>query len=224
MSVPATADESYVYISSGTWSLMGVERKKPDLSEKSRICNFTNEGGYEYRFRYLKNIMGLWMIQSIKKEQNDRYSFAELCALAEAEREYPGRVDINDNRFLAPKSMKEEIREALREHSYPVPKNDGELAACIYQSLAESYADTIKELEILTGTRYDTIHIVGGGSHADYLNKLTEEKTGRKVIAGPSEATAIGNLLAQMIAEGEFATLTEARTCVAASGECRKQS
>ncbi len=214
MAVPVYNSSDVVYISSGTWSLMGVELEKPDLSEESRRRNFTNEGGYDYRFRYLKNIMGLWMIQSVRRETGNKYSFAQLCELAIQEDKYPGRVDINDNRFLAPENMTEEITAALVEQGIRAPKNIGELATCIYQSLAESYASTVLEIESMTGKKYDSIHIVGGGCNADYLNELTAKATKKTIYAGPSEATAIGNLLSQMIHYCEFENLTEARRAV----------
>lgn len=213
MAVPVFGGREAVYISSGTWSLMGVERMEADLRDESRIHNFTNEGGYDYRFRYLKNIMGLWMIQSVRKEIAADMSFGEICAQA-AETGYKGRVDVNDNRFLAPLSMTEEVKKALKEAGYPEPSGVAELAACIYESLADSYGETIKEIEELTGKKYDSINIVGGGCNATYLNELTAKATGKTVYAGPSEATAIGNLLVQMIKSGEYADLETARKAV----------
>ena len=213
LSVPA-ADEDYLYISSGTWSLMGIERTEADCSGESKKANFTNEGGFDYRFRYLKNIMGLWMIQSVKKELGDEYSFAQLCAMAEQENDFPSRVDVDDMRFLAPRSMTEEIKAYCKEHDMPVPEKPGELAACVYQSLAEAYQGVAEEISQLTGKPYQRIHIVGGGSNADYLNQLTADATGLKVYAGPTEATAIGNIAAQMIHTGEFTSLTETRKVI----------
>ena len=136
VAVPAQKDA--LYISSGTWSLMGVEQEEANCSEESRKANLTNEGGYEYRYRFLKNIMGLWMIQSVRHEYEDAYSFAQLCEMAEACRDFPSRVDVNDERFLAPDSMIEAIRRVCRENGQQVPENVGEIATVIYQSLAES--------------------------------------------------------------------------------------
>jgi rhamnulokinase len=209
MALP-TDKENTLYISSGTWSLMGVERLSPDCSEASRTRNFTNEGGYGYRYRYLKNIMGLWMIQSIKKELGDKYSFDELCVLAEKS-DIASLVDCNDVRFLAPESMIDEIKRACAENGQAVPKTPGELAAVVYNSLANCYKAAALELEELTGQSYGDIHIVGGGSKNDYLNRLTAKATGKNVIAGPAEATAIGNIMAQMIAAGEMKGLAEGR-------------
>lgn len=213
LSVPTNSDDC-VYISSGTWSLMGVERMEADTSMDSKAANFTNEGGYDYRFRYLKNIMGLWMIQSVRHELNDAYSFARLCELAEECRDFPSRVDVNDDVFLAPESMIEAVKDYCRAGSQPVPETPGELATVIYQSLAQSYGSTVKEIEALTGRTYTKIHIVGGGSNAAYLNDLTAKASGKTVYAGPGEATAIGNLLAQMLKDNVFASIEEARTCI----------
>lgn len=207
-------DGSGLYISSGTWSLMGVENDRAFCDERSRRANLTNEGGYDYRFRYLKNIMGLWMIQSVRHELNDAYSFAELCDMAEACKDFPSRVDVNDDCFLAPENMMQAIADYCVKTGQSAPQTLGEYATVIYQSLAECYGDTVKELEENTRKYYDAIHIIGGGSNAAYLNQLTANATGRKVYAGPSEATAIGNIMAQMIRDGVFKDLKEARTCV----------
>lgn len=213
ISVPALEDE-FIYISSGTWSLMGTECPEAIVNKKSMEANFTNEGGYDYRFRYLKNIMGLWMIQSVKKLLNDKYSFGELCDMAEAKKAFPSRVKVNDGRFLAPDNMITEIQNACREEGMPVPEEPGEIATVIYQSLAECYADTVKEIEEQTGKNYQCIYIIGGGSNAKYLNQLTANRSGKVVFAGPGEGTAIGNLVVQMLAEGDFWTVDEARECI----------
>lgn len=221
MAVPTTSDEC-LYISSGTWSLMGIENQKAICHEESRQKNFTNEGGYNYRYRYLKNIMGLWMIQSVRHELGDAYSFAQLCELAEENITFPSRVDVNNEAFLAPDHMRTAIQEYCRKSGQRVPESIGEIATVIYQSLAESYAETTMEIEAITGKSYDTIHIVGGGSNAAYLNQLTAEKAKRKVLAGPSEATAIGNLMAQMIEDQVFTDLKAARRCVYESFEIKE--
>jgi rhamnulokinase len=209
MALP-TDKENTLYISSGTWSLMGVERLSPDCAEHSRALGFTNEGGYDSRYRYLKNIMGLWMIQSVKKELGNRYTFDELCGLAEKS-DIPSLVDCNDIRFLAPESMIGELKKACAETGQTVPETPGELAAVVYDSLANCYKEAAEELEELTGQKFGDIHIVGGGSKDAYLNRLTAKITGKNVIAGPAEATAIGNLMAQMIAAGELKGLAEGR-------------
>ncbi len=214
LAVPTNGDT--VYISSGTWSLMGIERMEADCSPRSRMMNFTNEGGYDYRFRYLKNIMGLWMIQSVRKELRERgedYSYDELCKKAALET-IPSIVPCQDDRFLAPKSMILEIQESCRESGQPVPETAFELASVVYNSLAVCYQETIADIENITGKHYDHINVVGGGSNAAYLNEVTAKRCRRTVYAGPGEATAIGNMLVQMLADGVFGNLQEARSCV----------
>lgn len=219
LAVPAEG-ENVLYISSGTWSLMGVERMTPDCSVRSMSADFTNEGGYDHRYRYLKNIMGLWFIQSVRKELAQDMSFGEICELA-AKESIPTIVDCNDERFLAPKSMTEAVKDYCRETNQQIPQTLGELAAVIYNSLAKCYADTLAQMEGITKKYYDTIYVVGGGANADYLNKLTARYTGRKVSAGPTEATAIGNLTVQMLSDGVFDNLSEARTCIRKSFDIR---
>ena len=212
LAVP-TNDDDAVYISSGTWSLMGIERKEADCSMESMKANFTNEGGYDHRFRYLKNIMGLWMIQSVKKEFTEDLSFAQICEMASKET-IPSIVDCNDDCFLAPKSMIKAVQDFCSRAGQQVPETVGEISSVIYNSLAKCYGDTVQEIEEITGKKYSTIYVVGGGSNAGYLNELTAKYTGKKVSAGPSEATAIGNVIVQMLHDGVFKDLPEARTCV----------
>ena len=213
MAVPSNGD-NVMYISSGTWSLMGIESLTPQLADICMEHSFTNEGGYNYRYRVLKNIMGLWMIQNVKKELNDKYSFAELCDMASENSDFPSIVDAVDNRFLAPKNMSEEIKKCCADTNQPIPETIGQLTAVIYNSLAKCYADCANEIEEFTGKKYPAINIIGGGSNADYLNRITAKTSGRTVLAGPSEATAIGNLMAQMLSVGSFKDLTDARDCV----------
>jgi len=213
MAVPCE-DGKAMYISSGTWSLMGMEHSSPICSEQSMQMNFTNEGGYEYRYRVLKNIMGLWMIQSIRHEYEDQYSFAQICSMAEENRNFPSRVDVNDNEFLAPKSMIQAVKNYCLKSGQPVPKSLGEIATVVYQSLAACYGKTAAEIEQMAGEEFEILHVIGGGANADYLNQLTADCTGKKVIAGPTEATAIGNITAQMLEEKIFTDLREARKCI----------
>ncbi len=220
MAVPQTEGDG-IYISSGTWSLMGIESPEPIITKEAAAANLTNEGGYDHRFRFLKNIMGLWMIQSVRHEYQDAYSFAQLCDMAEESRDFSSRVDVNDQSFLSPDSMIEAIKQYCQKTGQPVPETVGELAAVVYRSLAQSYGETVKELETIAGRTYDSIHIIGGGSNAAYLNQLTADATGKIVYAGPGEATAIGNLLAQMIHAGDLADLKNARKCVRESFEIR---
>ncbi|MCI5868903.1 MAG: rhamnulokinase [Dorea sp.] len=213
MAMPAR-EEDAIYISSGTWSLMGIEKETAQCDEESRQANFTNEGGYDHRFRYLKNIMGLWMIQSVRHELKDAYSFAELCEMAEKCSDFPSRVDVNDDCFLAPENMTREVQEYCRRTGQKVPETTGEIAAVIYQSLAKCYGETIRKMEQSQKKQYTSIHVIGGGANAGYLNRLTAQQTQKIVYAGPGEATAIGNLMAQMIKGKELADLAEARKCV----------
>lgn len=208
-----TEEDDALYISSGTWSLMGTERKKADCSPQSKAHNMTNEGGYDYRFRYLKNIMGLWMIQNVKKEIGGDFGFGEICDQA-SQASITSLVDCNDQRFLAPENMTKEVQKACEESGQQVPQGIAEVAAVIYQSLANCYKNTLVELESLTGKKYDKIHVIGGGANAEYLNRLTANVTGVPISAGPTEATAVGNLAAQMISCGEFTGLKAARACI----------
>lgn len=212
VAVPSN-EEDVLYISSGTWSLMGTELKEAICTKESMEKNLTNEGGYDYRFRYLKNIMGMWMINSAKKEIADDMSYADICAMA-SKTSIASIVPANDDRFLAPKNMTEEVKAACRESGQQVPEGIAEVAAVIYHSLAKCYADTMNEIEEITGKNYDCIHIVGGGSNAVYLNELTAKACGKTVYTGPTEATAVGNVAAQMIAAGELADLKSARACI----------
>ena len=154
------------------------------------------------------------MIQSVRHELNDAYSFAQLCEMAEKENDFPSRVDVNDDCFLSPDNMTEEIKDYCRRTGQKVPETIGQLATVIYQSLADSYGETVKEMEALSGRTYSRIHIVGGGCNADYLNRLTAKATGKSVHAGPTEATAIGNLVAQMLKDDVFASVEEARDTI----------
>ena len=219
LAVPAGEGDS-VTLSSGTWSLLGVELEMPVTTPESRAANFTNEGGYQYRFRYLKNIMGLWMIQNLRREMAENGQlpgFGELSRLAREAADFPGRVDVDDPSFMAPESMSAAVRAYCERVGQPVPQSPGELLSCVYHSLAQCYAQSVRQLERLTGRSFQAVHIVGGGSQDAYLNQLTASATGLPVYAGPTEGTALGNLLVQMIAQGEFAGLQEARDAIRAS-------
>ncbi len=215
MAVPSN-DKNVCYISSGTWSLMGVEMEEANCSMQSKEANFTNEGGYDGKITYLANIMGLWMIQSVRNKLAPDMSYGELCDQASKE-EIASLVDCQDERFLSPDDMVCAIQEYCKETSQQVPETLPELASVIYNSLAKCYAEKLQEIEKITGVKYDRIHIIGGGSNAVYLNELTAKYTGVPVYAGPGEATAIGNVLTQMIQSGEFTDLAQARECVAKS-------
>lgn len=221
LAVPAQ-DPAAAYLSSGTWSLLGSENTSPITGTASAEANFTNEGGAYGTYRYLKNIMGMWMVQSVRRELGPRAdgklpSFDTLIDEAfAARRDFPV-LDVDADRFLAPASMVDEVRAACREAGGPVPTEPGELVRCIYDSLAADYARAVAELGELTGVARTCINIVGGGSQNRYMNQATANACGVPVFAGPTEGTALGNLMAQMIATGEFASLQEARACVARS-------
>lgn len=219
LAIPSNEDS--LYISSGTWSLMGCELKEANCSLESKERNFTNEGGIDYRFRYLKNIMGMWMINSMKHEIANEYSFNDICEMAKKET-ITSIIDAQDHRFLAPVSMVEEVQNACFENRQEVPQTIGQIAKVIYQSLAECYKNVAKEIECLTGKQYSCIHIVGGGSQAMYLNELTAKACKKTVYAGPVEATSIGNIAAQMISNHELIDLYEARKCIFDSFEIVK--
>ncbi|MGO5051667.1 rhamnulokinase [Lachnospiraceae bacterium LCP25S3_G4] len=218
LAVPAN-DDDFVYISSGTWSLLGIERVQADCSETSRNNHFTNEGGYEGKFCYLRNIMGLWMIQSVRHCLDDQYSFAQICAEAEKEKGFPSRVEVTDDCFMAPDNMIEAIQAYCEKTKQQVPKTVGEIATVVYASLAECYHRTIQGIEQSTNRTYQRIHIVGGGGNAEYLNQLTAKATGKEVHVGPTEATAIGNIVAQMIQSGVLKHKEDARVAIRDSFE-----
>ena len=158
--------------------------------------------------------MGLWIIQSVRHNLDDKYGFAEICSEAAKNKDFPSRIDVNDDCFMAPDNMIEAIKDYCRRTDQPVPETLGEIATVVYASLAECYARTIKGIEESTGRTYSRIHVVGGGSNAGYLNELTAQATGKEVHAGPGEATAIGNITAQMLKAGEFASKEEARDTI----------
>ena len=228
LAVPAK-DDNAAYLSSGTWSLLGVENAEPITTEESRKQNFTNEGGAWYRFRYLKNIMGLWMIQSIRRELNGTayvagrtskyadgrtWSFPDLIAAAKGAADFTSVVDANDDRFLAPESMIDAIKDYCRESGQQVPETVGEIMQCVYLSLSRLYREAVDGLSAITGKTYTSLNIVGGGCQDMYLNQLTANATGLTVYAGPVEGTAIGNLVVQFIAAGEFEDLRSTRNAI----------
>jgi len=219
LAVPAKSDKS-IYISSGTWSLMGVELAEPITTEMSRLANFTNEGGYDYRYRYLTNIAGLWLLQCIHKEIGNNIGYAELVDLARAS-SCSSIFNVNDERFAAPDSMVSEISDACRQTEQDVPQSLGDFARVIFYSLAVSYADTKKKLEELTGIKFDCINIIGGGSQNEYLNELAAKKCGLTVYAGPTEGTALGNITAQMISLGVLPDIHAARDAIRRSFEIK---
>ena len=205
LSIPLGKDEPY--ISSGTWSLLGLEVDNANNSDEARIYNYSNEGGLNHSFRLQKNIMGLWMIQEIRNELNPKPEFGEMVEMA---KNCPNekRVDVNSSKFLSPKSMIKAIKEEVGEVSL------GELIHIVYASLAESYARSLKELESITGKSFPKLHITGGGGKNMFLNELTAKAINRNVEVGPIEGTAIGNLLMQMLSAKEITSLQEGRDII----------
>lgn len=213
-----SVSENAAYLSSGTWSLMGIESLTPIYDDASRSLNFTNEGGYGLRYRYLKNIMGLWIIQSIRSELGEKYSFGELAETARFAGDCKYRINVNDSSFFMPESMIKAIKKYCGAEKMTVE----EILSCVYHSLAESYAETIKSLSETSGREIEAFHIIGGGSRDAYLNELTAKKCGLPVYAGPAEATSVGNVIALMLGTGAFESLESARICVADSFEIKK--
>mgnify|MGYP000144447849 CR=1 FL=1 len=217
--VPASRPD-YIYLSSGTWSLMGVELEQPLITQETMAYNFTNEGGVNNTIRFLKNIMGLWLVQECRREwerQGMRYSYDELTAMAASAPPFLSFVNPEDPRFLHPGDMVPRLQSFCRETGQPVPDTRGAIIRCALESLALEYRWVAQRLEKLLGRRLPVIHIIGGGSQNRLLNQFTADATGCEVIAGPVEATAIGNLLVQAIGLGAITSLAEARAIVRAS-------
>ncbi|MFO1475065.1 MAG: rhamnulokinase family protein [Verrucomicrobiota bacterium] len=220
-----TGKANWAYISSGTWSLMGVETATPVLSPQALELNMTNEGGIDGTCRLLKNIMGLWVVQQCKRSfeaAGRRYDYARLADLAAKAISCDSVVDVNDPRFFNPPDMPDVIRACCRETKQRVPKTDGELIRCAYRSLASKYSDTLQSLEELTGEAVECIHVVGGGSRSRLLNQFAADACGRPVISGPVEATVMGNLLTQIRSDGELGSLAEMRDVVRKCGSMER--
>ena len=188
--------ENAPYISSGTWSLLGVKTPVAITDERSRDSNYSNEGGVNYN-RYQMNITGMWIVQNLKAELCPDLSFGDIVKLAEAS-DFEETFNVNDDMFTAPESMKSAIDAYLFGHGKALPKENADYFKSAYKSLACCYAEAIADMESNTGAQYNEIYIVGGGAKNDYLNSLTEKHTGKHVIALPIEATAVGNLKTQM--------------------------
>jgi len=222
---PPGGRSDWAYLSSGTWSLMGMESRTPALSARALQCNVTNEGGVDGTYRVLKNIMGLWLLQQCRRAfagRGEHFDYATLTKLAGAAPAFRSFIDPDDHPFLNPPDMPGAIGNFCRATGQPVPASPAELARCIYESLALKYATVLDSLEELAGTRIEVIHIVGGGSQNALLNEFTASACGRRVIAGPVEATVLGNLLVQAKGQGELKSLAELREVVRHSSELRE--
>jgi rhamnulokinase len=211
-----TLDEDFAYISSGTWSLVGIEAKSPIIDERTRERNITNEGGVEGRTRVLKNVMGLWLLEECRRSwrRERRRSYQELLSLAELSRPLRTLIDPDDPRFLNPLDMPRAIRDFARETGQPEPEEPGQLVRAIFESLALATRHTLDQLREISVRPLRRLHVIGGGSRSRMLCQLTADATGIPVHAGPAEATAIGNLLIQAMAQGRVASLGELRRIV----------
>jgi rhamnulokinase len=217
--VPAIGDD-WAFLSSGTWSLIGVELPGPLINKEVRARNFTNEGGFGGSTRFLKNLAGLWLLQESQrtwKRQGQELDYDELTRQAAQAEPFRSLVNPNAARFAKPDDMPEKIAAYCRETGQPVPETQGQFARCIYESLALLYGSMLTELESLTGRTIRKLHIVGGGSKSALLNQFAANATDRTVLAGPVEATATGNILVQAIALGHVESLAAARDIVRAS-------
>lgn len=221
--VPFSSDTRHgAYLSSGTWSLMGVELDEPLISPRVAEWNFTNEGGVNGKIRLLKNIAGLWLVQECRRawlRAGREYSYAELTELAAQAKPFGAIVEPDDARFTAPASMPNALREYSRHSGQAAPETEGEMVRCCLESLALKYRWTLGKLEELTRRKIPVLHIVGGGTQNKLLSQLTADAIGRPVLCGPVEATAAGNVLVQLMARGEIAGLPQARDVVRNSFE-----
>jgi Sugar (pentulose and hexulose) kinases len=221
--VPAE-DEHFAYLSSGTWSLMGIESPVPVIDSKSYEYNVTNEGGIEGTTRFLKNITGMWLLEQSRKTwaaEGRNYTYAEIEAMGREEIDFPSTIDPDDPRFAAPKDMDAEIKAAVAESGQPVPQNDPQMISCIYHSLTRKYKDVIAMLQNFASFTIDKLHVIGGGSANKFVSQLTADTLGMPVIAGPVEGTAIGNIMMQAKVAGLVKDRWEMRRIIADSIEVR---
>ncbi|MCG6155016.1 rhamnulokinase [Rubinisphaera margarita] len=220
-----TGKANWAYISSGTWSLIGVEVQDAILTDAALKMNVTNEGGVDGTYRLLKNVMGLWLVQGCKRAfeaQGQNYDYSELTMLAEQAEPFRSIVDPNDSAFLHPDNMVEALQGYCKAHGEPVPESAGQLVRCALESLALKYRSVLDGIQELTGETIEVMHIVGGGSNSDLLNQFTADACGVPVITGPVEATVMGNLLIQARTAGEVASLEDIRRIVRQSTESRR--
>jgi rhamnulokinase len=214
--VPA-ADAHFAYLSSGTWSLLGLEIDQPIINTQALALNVTNEGGYGGTTRLLKNIMGLWLLQESRRTwiaAGDTYGYDQLAAMAQQSPAFVSLIDPDAPDFLAPGDMPARIRDFCARTGQTIPETVGAIARCIFESLALKYRIVLEQLKTLTGRQVDVLHVVGGGSQNALLCQMTADATGIPVIAGPTEATALGNSIVQLIALGELASVAEGRALI----------
>ncbi|MCP4749984.1 MAG: rhamnulokinase, partial [Proteobacteria bacterium] len=220
--IPVSKPDNWAYISSGTWSLMGIETDKPILSPKALNYNFTNEGGVNNTVRFLKNIMGLWPIQEMQRQFGGKYTIEDIITQARQATPFEFLIDPEDPVFLAPGDMLERIAGFCRRTGQPAPDGIGQLARCVFDSLSLRYRQVLNELNDINGEKIDRIHIVGGGSRNRLLNQLCADVTGCEVFAGPTEVTSLGNLLLQFVANGDIASIQEGRRIIRESFEIER--
>ena len=219
--VPAEG-KNWAYLSSGTWSLMGIELDKPLISEKTQALNFTNEGGVEGTFRFLKNITGLWLLQQSKKEWATKkdYSYEELVEMAKKQKPFRCFVDSDARELMNPINMPDEIRVYCKRTGQYVPQNEGEIVRCIFDSLAFKYRNVFDQLKQVSPFPIEKLYVIGGGSKNQFLCQLTANAIGIPVVAGPAEATAYGNIMVQAMAMGHVKSLSQIREVIRNSVEC----
>jgi len=220
----SVADEvkTWAFLSSGTWSLIGKELKNPIITKKALESGYSNERGMNHTYRFLKNIIGMWIIQRIRKDWPVNYTFPEMVKEAKKNKDFKVYIDFNDQRFINPDSMVDEIKKYCSRTKQKIPQTLGEIVQSVYMNLAIIYAISIEELNQITGEPIELINIVGGGSNNTYLNELTALYTNCEVIVGPTEATIYGNLAATMIGTGEFDNIQQAREMIKLSTDTRK--
>ena len=219
-----TVGRDHAYVSSGTWSLVGTEVERPVLSEEARAANVTNEGAADGGFRLLKNVMGLWIVQQCReawRREGEAFDYDELVNLARQAPPLRSLVPVDHPDFLHPGDHPAVLRELCRRTGEPVPESPGAVVRCVLESLALAYRRVLATLSELTGRRFHAVHVVGGGSRNDLLSQMTADAAGLPVIAGPAEATVLGNAAVQFIRLGAFGDLAEARAAIRRSVELR---
>lgn len=218
--VVPTQDDDFIFISCGTWSLYGTELSEPVINEKSLELNVSNEGGYGGKVNFLKNIAGLWMVQESRRQwmrEGEEYSYSELEEMAKEAAPFPSYVDVDADEFVSSGNMPRRIKEFCKKTGQKVPETVGEIVCCIYQSIAYKYKNVLEKIEYCLDKKYTKIHMIGGGIQSKMLCQMTANATNCEVIAGPIEATALGNLAVQFIATGTIKDIKEARRIVADS-------
>jgi rhamnulokinase len=223
--VPATGNANWAYLSSGTWSLMGIEIPKAIVNDQTFQYEFTNEGGVEKTIRLLKNIMGLWPLQECRRQwqrEGEELSYGELTALAEKAEPFARRIDVDDEAFLAPGDMPKRINDYLTGTGQQPIDDKGQMVRAVLENLALKYRTILEAIEDVAENEIEVMHIVGGGIQNELLCQFTANAIGKKVVTGPIEATAIGNILMQAVATGQIKSLAEGREIVRNSVELKE--